>query len=133
MKTVLIHDQYLHFENYLNSPCQRLLVLLCRWSHPRLTNQHDLTLSHSQSQELELILSDETLLSSAKHSEDLDAAQDVVKRNIKTSGLPENRRAINLDNIFHEFILVLSRIPCIFLLSLSILWTSVSDFCGEDL
>jgi hypothetical protein len=34
-----------------------------------------LTLSHSQSQELELILSDETLLSSAKHSEDLDAAR----------------------------------------------------------
>ena len=67
-----------------------------------ITNQHDLTLSHSQSQELELILSDETLLSSAKHSEDLDAAQDVVKRDLKPSGRPENRRAINLDNIFHS-------------------------------
>lgn len=67
-----------------------------------ITNQHDLKLSHSQSQELELILSDETLLSSAKHTEDLDAAQDVVKRVIRTSALPENRRAINLDKIFHS-------------------------------
>jgi hypothetical protein len=33
-----------------------------------ITNQHDLTLSHSQSQELELILSDETLLSSITYS-----------------------------------------------------------------
>ncbi|XP_052058148.1 uncharacterized protein LOC127698633 isoform X2 [Mytilus californianus] len=69
-----------------------------------ITYEHDTTLSHSQSQDSELILVDKTALSSVKRSEDseADASQGVVKRTLPVSNTTENRRAINLDKLFRS-------------------------------